>query len=540
MHSSSSLTYGAVALVALIAAPVSAANPKLSLRLEQVTCRQAVDALAKATGLPVELREIPGRPDAPPDLEGARLSKRANFDWTNTRLAKALRDLCREYDLVVNRFSGAYTLMPSPVAPPAPGPKPRGLVEKDGVRIYPSSLSVSSDRSINFEREGEPRQTTHLSLGLRVEWPDGDPETIAGFDNVVARDDLGNVLEYQRRPSAMEFGGFDFGGRFPDEWSGNVGLQDPHPRARKLQWIEGELLVYKVYRPFTLEVPISEKSNTGIVRAGQTQAEILGVDSNPPGGGGPVVRARLFLPRSENTFSSLNGRMFAPTLVGASGKTYFSRGGGSNGNGGTEGTTFTLNLTYPRLDEPIVKAVFSLVEKGEPQKLLSFRMTDIAFPPDGVFVPRRQAQQPVRPMAAPKPERPFYEAGGGTLVLRTEIIGKAAGEGGLSVGLAPKVGADAGAVRWQEAEVDKEGVARLRDVKPGVYRLLRVYRPKATTVVEGQGHWENGEAEVALVAGKETTVAPLRWTLEGRSSVPSIKPLPGKTGARAPKKPSGN
>lgn len=538
MRSRSDLPVLVLALAALVGAPASAANPKLSLKLEAVTCRQAVDALVKATGVPINLNELRAGPGAAPRLDGDQTAKRASFDWSKARLGQALRELCREFDLDVNRFSGNYSLLPNRAAPGIPAAKPKVVFQKDGLRIYPSSLSVSSNRTINFERDGEPGQNSNLNLRLKVEWPDGDPETLAGFDNVVARDDLGNLLEYQQRLGGMDFGGLNFGSRFPDEWSGNVNLSDQHPRARKIQWLEGDLLVYKVYRSVRLEVPLAEKSTTGAASSGLVKAQILGIDPAIAGGGGPTLRARLFVPRGEHRIGPEGGRMFSPLLIGASGKNYSSRGGGANGNGGDEGTTYTLNLNYPPIDEPVVKAVFTFVEKGEPQKLISFRLTGIGFPPDGVFVPRRLASPMPRPVvAAVKTERPFNQVGGGILVLRTEINGKPAGEGSLSVGLALKTGAEAGPVRWQEVDMGKDGLARLPDVTPGTYRLLRIYRPKAATVVEGEGRWENGESEVELVAGKEVVIRPLRWTLDAPSARPPARALPGSSVGTTPKKP---
>lgn len=59
MRSRSGLPAIVLALTALAGAPAPAANPKVSLKLEAVTCREVVDALVKATGVPVNLRELP-------------------------------------------------------------------------------------------------------------------------------------------------------------------------------------------------------------------------------------------------------------------------------------------------------------------------------------------------------------------------------------------------------------------------------------------------------------------------------------------------
>ena len=79
---------------------------------------------------------------------------------------------------------------------------------------------------------------------------------VPGVENVSAKDDLGNVLVSEQR-------GFGFinssGGAYPDEWSGGVSLGTPHPKARKLIWLEGEFVVYRSVRPVTIEIPLPLK-----------------------------------------------------------------------------------------------------------------------------------------------------------------------------------------------------------------------------------------------------------------------------------------
>ena len=81
--------------------------------------------------------------------------------------------------------------------------------------------------------------------------------------------------------------------------------------------------------------------------------------------------------------------------------------------------------------------------------------------------------------------------------------------------------------RWLEAEVQPDGTARIPQVRAGVYRLLRIYRPKGTAAA-AEGRWLNGEAEVTVQAGKETVVAPLSWARPAHAA-----PVAGRKG-RAP------
>jgi hypothetical protein len=104
----------------------------------------------------------------------------------------------------------------------------------------------------------------------------------------------------------------------------------------------------------------------------------------------------------------------------------------------------------------------------------------------------------------------FAAEGGARLALPVRIQDRPASGGLLSIGLASLADGSAGPVRWTDAEV-VDGAARIEDLKPGAYRLLRVYRVREDPTVKGPGRWEGEELRVTVSAGKETTAAPLRW-----------------------------
>jgi hypothetical protein len=142
-------------------------------------------------------------------------------------------------------------------------------------------------------------------------------------------------------------------------------------------------------------------------------------------------------------------------------------------------------------------------------------MANIPLPPTGVVAP---AVRPVRPPAAPPapkppPDRPYYQQGGGILLNQVRVADKAAGEGTLSIGLAVKEGDGWSGIRWQNVDVDRTGAAKLEDLKPGTYRLLRVYRPSATPIPP-RGRWQNNEVTIAVTAGKEAALPALQWMPE--------------------------
>ncbi|HEU4752364.1 MAG TPA: hypothetical protein VFU47_04575, partial [Armatimonadota bacterium] len=61
--------------------------------------------------------------------------------------------------------------------------------------------------------------------------------------------------------------------------------------------------------------------------------------------------------------------------------------------------------------------------------------------------------------------------------------------------------------------VDGSGAARLEDLKPGVYRVLRLYQPKDAVPLGAGGAWRNDDITVEVTAGKELTLPPLAWSI---------------------------
>src|SRR5687768_11259904 len=75
-------------------------NPKITLKLKDVTAAETMDALSKASGIPVSL--LPGMQDAagaPKSPQIALLDQKASFDWSGITFARALRQLMEHYKL---------------------------------------------------------------------------------------------------------------------------------------------------------------------------------------------------------------------------------------------------------------------------------------------------------------------------------------------------------------------------------------------------------------------------------------------------------
>ena len=517
---------GLVLLAALVwcgAPPARAENPKVSLKLENVTAAEAIAALAKASKAALSLSG-----------SGGRLAKKSSFDWQGVSLARAMRELCRRYQLRPNRDyrSGGYRFYPAQPALPAAAAPRVGLVEKQGVRIFPRSIGVTEDRGLRFEgRKALPDADRNLHAQIFAELGDLDPLAVVGLANLVAKDDRGNLLVSER--DGGRTWGSTYRGSFPDEWMINIQLTGPHPQATKLEYLEADLMVYKSVRFITVEIKLPLEGKLARKQLGELEFFVSGYEIIPPQPApmddliipglvaaqrpalsGPSMRVRVLSPVANNYTSRSGDYFMRPTLVGESGKRYPAtsyRGGSgvSNGRISLRDSTWI----FPGVKEKPAKLVWELVERLEPVKLFTFRMTDIPLPAPAPFVARKQAPKRTRPARATKREKyAFYQKGGGTLVSPVTILGKPARGGKLQIGLAPKRGEGFGAIRWADVEVDDQGVARLPDLKPGTYRLLRIYQPTDRKALGGKGRWLHGETQITLVAGKEATPPALAWT----------------------------
>lgn len=492
--------------------PAQAENPRLTLKLENVTAAEAIQRLSTTTRVLIELR--------PRAAEGAG-ARRASFTWNDVTLGTALRQLCAEFGLRPFPAPAGAGVALAPAGAGAAGMGPKvGVVKKNGVKLYLRQISVNSQRSVDF-MGGQGADNSRLSITFGAELPLGEPDAIAGVSNVAARDDQGNFL---LSDGGLAFEGPRFLASLPDEWTGMALISPPHPRAKKLVWIEGDLLVYKDYQTLPVEVPLPVDRATARQAAGDRWVEVVQFEAGAPRSadrppaGDPLARtrlqARVFIPGDPAQLGLLDrGSTISPVLVGASGKTYRANGTGTRGNGYMGGMLYELDCSYPPVPEPVQKAVFRLVQKSDPQPLLSFRMTDVPLPEASPFLPRR-TRPPFARSGGAGTVRPYHDPAGGSLLSPIRIADRPAGEGTLSVGLSVQEGRDWSGVRWIDVDVPAGGAARLPDLKPGTYRILRVYRPASPPQVSGAGSWQGGEVTATVQAGKESQLPPLRWAAE--------------------------
>ncbi|HTE17241.1 MAG TPA: hypothetical protein VK689_02540 [Armatimonadota bacterium] len=482
-----------------------AENPRVSLTVEDVNAADAAAALTRASGIEVRIARPLPRPGVPAPLVVPALEERSSFDWNATTFARALRELCERYRLAPRKRPGGYVLRPTEIAPPPPLP-PLGVVEKEGVRLTVARIEVGPERA----SEG-PASRRVLQVEFEARLADGAAETIVGIENVRAKDSLGALIEaegessYPARP-------------YPDEWAQVVPLRGYDPRATGLAWIEGDLLGHRVFERHVVEVPLRRRRGRrevgGAVVEVSPLKELPAEDPDAADGQALQIRVRVFIPAGGEEGAEA-GSVTVPVLVGESGRQYQPASAASSLQPAPEGATYELSAEYRGLQEPAVKALVTWVEKSPPERLFSFRMTNLRIPARTAPPVTPVVRKPpvVRRVARPKP----------LATLVSPIIGPVRPplSGSVSLGLALKEGATWGSVRWVDALVTGNGLVRVPRIKPGVYRVLRAFRPRYGSVSPGRGEWANSVTVLHVPPGKTTRMPPLQW-----KPSPALRPPP--------------
>lgn len=536
------------ATIALIVAVCPAArgqNPRITLRLDNVSPEQAVAALAKTSGIPVQLQIDPRQTDWLPQ-------SRVSFNWRSVTFAEALRQIADRFRLEpTQRAPNNYLL----TGPDAWGrqlsPEPvddAALVEQQGVRLMINQLRG---------RQGG------LTMDLACEIPEGDTARIAGVENLVLVDDQGNVAA----PISDRITGSRFNPRTPDVWIGSCGMfANSDPNASKLALVEGDLMVYRKMRPVRMEVGLPGVRGEGRgtrgegragPQAGKPEPSLVRQEPHPPSGAGesgvrveilkfepgpaPLAIARARTTGKVDPKARLAGSLIPhrgpnelgpallvrivlppdapcavadpkkvdwggvrhPILVGASGRPYGPFALGTNARREGENTIIELTCGWSDIREPVESAVFELVERAEPQRLFTFQMLDIPMP-------RRWGRGGGMNAPFVKPvHHALYQAKGATLESSVRLGERAAPGGTLQLGMALRGAEGWGPTRWFQLTVDTSGRSRLPDLKPGSYRVLRRYDGKAGPTTGGA--WQNTETVLEIARGKVVSLPPLRW-----------------------------
>jgi hypothetical protein len=359
------------------------------------------------------------------------------------------------------------------------------------LRLFVDRMTISEVRTLQF-RTGESSANQTFTIELVAEGPtDEAVEAIFGFDTAVeAMDDTGRRLVSEVRN--LNTGQ---GSRYPnpDQWRQYLSLPPPHPRAKKLAYLTGELLLYRRVKPARLEIPLPLAQKPFSAEVGGVRVTVL---EAVPRGGDFVARVTLAPAAGATGMGEEAQLQLRPLLVTASGRRYRTSQVTAAPAGG-DPTVSQQQVRFAHVREAAAKLVYDVTVKSMPDRRVRYRITDIPLPPLVAAQPAPAAGGPAAGPAGAAEGIPFYHAGGGTLVVR--IQGAPAGAA-VSLGLARQEGAAWSGWRWAETNLGLDGTVRLGPLRPGTYRARYTLTRPDGAIVSSQ----SGAAPVRIVAGRET------------------------------------
>lgn len=394
-------------------------------------------------------------------------------------------------------------------------------------------LAISEMRALEFgngQAGRAPAQAASQSFSIELVAEGATEEAvdaIYGFDTgVEAMDDLGNRLVSEVR--SFNTGP---GSRYPnpDQWRQYLTLPSPGARAKKLVYLTGELVLYREVKPARLEMPLPLPQRPFTCEAGGVRVTVRDAAAQ---GADLVVRATVTWPGTAAGSGAAGSggaeeqRQIRPLLVTASGRRLRTNNvttDPAQGAGGASGSE--QQLRFAAVNEPVVKLIYDVTIKTHPDRRVRYRITEIPLPPPASSFPAKapRAPQPAgrRVAAGPEARRmaevaphavevaedataiPFYEAGGGTLVLRLKGTPESTR---LALGLSRREGGEWSGWRWADVARAPDGSARLGPLRPGAYRVRYTLSRPNGAAPGLAGERRPIEMAVQIVAGRDVTV----------------------------------
>jgi hypothetical protein len=445
-------------LLLVMGGAAAPAAPRLTLRLERATFHETLQRLQVFYGWQISATDDAGREgyQAPPN------SRRAGFEWKEATVGTVFRDVARAYG-ETPRMTGADSVLFQPGPLPAVGL----AVTREGVEITLRRVE-QSERRTQAIGTGSPETTRTVALSMTLRPLEGDPEALFGLDRLRARDDTGTELQPDSPDLQRGFPADP--GSLPDEWPVTVRFRGGGARARRLEWVEGEVVLYRAARTYRVELPLPLTNPAQEWSAGA--ARLLSVSVEKSGNGllgsyvaawprGVVLTASTGKPPG---FLQPSARLRSGVLARLS--TTFS--GVSVDERGEQSAR--MELAPQALPEEPVALVWDLVVKADPERRIPFRLSQVPLP----LAPAESARNPGPGLRNAAP--PARATKGSVLLQVLPLQGPRAGE--LAVGLARKRGGAWGPVRWTTLETDERGGAQLDGVEPGVYQIHLSFRPR--------------------------------------------------------------
>lgn len=522
------------ALILALATVASAHNPRVTLRVTKGTLPEIARALGEAADVPIWVETVdPHDPEGPGAAASPTAGPRHSVAWQDATLANALRELAGRFRVVVERRQGGYLLKVVPDGAELPWyirpPTRMGLFEKEGLRLWVGSISITQSFPELFPQGQTPALgSPSVRLMLRGEWPEANGRAVVGFENITVEDDLGRIWLSDGwgtpRSNALV-------PQYPDEMLATVTLPLPPAPATKFRHVRGEIYVSQVRDSSQEVVVIPEAARVSgapfsalgvqairFYQSGQLSKPSIGTERGLRAGLSVVLRTRL--PGTPEDALAAFGHNI--TLGDALGRLHRSHMATARRDPGGRRPGVVLELHYSLVPFQPTRLVRVAAQTTAPRLLFPFRLDDIPLP----LVDRSLPVVP-RPVllseqtAEPPDDFPseWRDPRGAQLTFGVEAPGLNAAEGRVRVGLAVPEGEDWSPAHWTWLPVDRTGVVRLEGVRPGRYRVYRVFGVPAlepafpegvSPASAGPGFWSGSGMEIQARAGEILRLPPLR------------------------------
>lgn len=218
-----------------------------------------------------------------------------------------------------------------------------------------------------------------LSMTVKGQSPKGP--RLAGLANIVARDDRGNILTTAVSEPDTE-------SLTDGAWSADARLPLSNPNARRLAWLEADLLVEEGWKSVTVNAPLTgteaeqrtEGRSDGVALTARGRATNRQQEPGDlrEGTWGPALRVQVTAPTSSYVRGH-SGRDPELVLVGKSGREYPALSALFGQAKGTLGFGFDRYFHFPVVDEPVV-AVRCRLQYRRLRTVKTVRVENVVIP----------------------------------------------------------------------------------------------------------------------------------------------------------------
>lgn len=283
--------------------------------------------------------------------------------------------------------------------------------------------------------------------------------------------------------------------RLTEYWH-RLPLSLPDQRSTRLRSVSGSLQLFRRVEPLRFEFPIPQ--GTQPLPPAQTHRKVEMQLEKWSGEGrefGAVCRISWPQSDTEDVVGRGISRTPQPYLVDAQGRVYRdSRVARIDSREENGRVIQEQSYRFESVEAAPARLVYEVFQRQDPSTSLPFRLSDLPLPnPDGSIF---------------KPElRPFYADAGGILTFLVADQGGKPQEGEVAIALSRQEAGGWSGWRWLETATTAQGVVRLENIRPGTYRIQRIFRfepAKAPVTAPG------APLTVTIQARKEAGLPPLR------------------------------